>query len=165
MHAPLYIKDTGVGVDPHTHKFLGDHVTDNLTWSLHTSFGVKTAHQRLHFLQSLKRAHLSPSILTTYKGTIESSNQQHLSVAREQQCLRQGGTGESGEVTWKNHWAQTAPCWSPGETTLPIKGNTYGQGSHSPLSQTILPPTLRKKIPSPAKQNKEAQGLLLTSCH
>ena len=72
VHIPLYIEDTDEEIVPHI-KFLGVHVANNLTWSLHTSSTIKKAHQHLHFLRRLKRAHLSPSILTTfYRGTIES---------------------------------------------------------------------------------------------
>ena len=72
VHTPLYIMDTAVGDRRHI-KFLGVCIANNLTWSLHTSSTVKKVHQRLHFLQRLKRAHLSPSIFTTYYiGTTES---------------------------------------------------------------------------------------------
>lgn len=77
-------------------------------------------------------------------------------------CLwHESSTGESGEVSWRNHWEQTATRRGPGQSTLLVKGNTYRQGSHSPLSQPMLPPALRKKIPQLAKQNREAQGQLL----
>ncbi len=54
-------------------KFLGVHITENLTWTTNTISLSKKAQQRLHFLRRLKRASLSPSILTTfYRGTIGS---------------------------------------------------------------------------------------------
>uniref|UniRef100_A0A8C1PH18 Reverse transcriptase domain-containing protein n=1 Tax=Cyprinus carpio TaxID=7962 RepID=A0A8C1PH18_CYPCA len=56
-----------------SYKFLGVHLTENLTWSLNTSSIAKKAQQRLYFLRRLKKAHLPPPILTTfYSGTVES---------------------------------------------------------------------------------------------
>ncbi len=54
-------------------KFLGVHITEDLTWTTNTTSFSKKAQQRLHFLRRLKRASLPPPILTTfYRGTIES---------------------------------------------------------------------------------------------
>jgi len=93
----------------------------------------------------------------------ECANQQHLSVAWEQQRLRQEGTGKSGEVSQKNYWGCTATRWGPGETILPVKGNNNHQGPHSPL--TVFSPPLRQKIPQPTMQNGEAPEQLLPICH
>lgn len=71
-HTPLSIGGTDVEIVQGT-KFLGVHITNDLTWTRHTSYLTKKAHQRLHFLRRLGRAHLPPHILTTfYRGTIES---------------------------------------------------------------------------------------------
>ncbi len=54
-------------------KFLGVHITENLTWTTNTMSLSKKAQQHLHFLPQVKRASLPPPILTTfYRGTIES---------------------------------------------------------------------------------------------
>ncbi len=54
-------------------KFLGVHITEDLTWTTNTMSLSKKAQQRLHFLRRLKRASLPPPILTKfYRGTIES---------------------------------------------------------------------------------------------
>ncbi|KAI4885125.1 hypothetical protein NFI96_011804 [Prochilodus magdalenae] len=54
-------------------KFLGVHISEDLTWSLNSSTMVKKAQQRLYFLRSLKKAHLCPRILVDfYRCTIES---------------------------------------------------------------------------------------------
>ncbi len=54
-------------------KYLGVHITEDLTWTTNTKSISKKAQQRLHFLRRLKRASLPPPILTTfYRGTIES---------------------------------------------------------------------------------------------
>ena len=71
-HTPLLINDTAVEVVSST-KFLGIHITDNLTWSNNTTALVKKAQQRLHFLRRMRRVSLPPPILTTfYRGAIES---------------------------------------------------------------------------------------------
>ncbi|KAK3517512.1 hypothetical protein QTP70_012592 [Hemibagrus guttatus] len=54
-------------------KFLSVHLAEDLTWSLNTSSVTKKAQQHLYFLRRLKKAHLSPLILTAfYRETIES---------------------------------------------------------------------------------------------
>jgi len=53
-------------------KFLGVHITEDLTWNTNSMSLSKKARQRLHFLRRLKKASLPSPILTTfYRGTIE----------------------------------------------------------------------------------------------
>ncbi len=47
-------------------KFLGVHITENLTWTTNTMSLSKKAQQHLHFLPQMKRASLPPPILTTF---------------------------------------------------------------------------------------------------
>ncbi|KAL0161079.1 hypothetical protein M9458_044804, partial [Cirrhinus mrigala] len=71
-HPPLSIDSSAVERVSST-KFLGVHITEDLTWTTNTMSLSKKAQQRLHFLRRLKRASLPPPILTTfYRGTIES---------------------------------------------------------------------------------------------
>ncbi|KAF7711379.1 gastrula zinc finger protein XlCGF28.1-like [Silurus meridionalis] len=71
-HSPLIIDGASVEIVKST-KCLGVHLADNLTWSRNTSSITKKAKQRLYFLRRLRKAHLSPPILTTfYSETIES---------------------------------------------------------------------------------------------
>ncbi len=54
-------------------KFLGVHITEDLTWSAHTDAVLKKAHQRLFFLRRLRKFGMSPSILRSfYTCTVES---------------------------------------------------------------------------------------------
>ena len=54
-------------------KFLGTHISEDLSWSTNTSSLVKKAHQRLYFLRTLKKNHLSTGILSNfYRCAIES---------------------------------------------------------------------------------------------
>ncbi len=71
-HPPLTIDSSTVERVSST-KFLGVHITEDLTWTTNTMSLSKKAQQRLYFLRRLKRASLPPPILTTfYRGTIES---------------------------------------------------------------------------------------------
>ncbi len=71
-HPPLTINSSTVERVRST-KFLGVHITEELTWTTNTMSLSKKAQQRLHFLRRLKIASLPPPILTTfYRGTIES---------------------------------------------------------------------------------------------
>uniref|UniRef100_A0A3P9IH10 Reverse transcriptase domain-containing protein n=1 Tax=Oryzias latipes TaxID=8090 RepID=A0A3P9IH10_ORYLA len=71
-HTPLFINGEEVERVDHI-KFLGIHITSDLTWSLHTSHLVKKAQQRLFFLRKLKRTGLSSQLLGNfYRATFES---------------------------------------------------------------------------------------------
>ena len=71
-HNPLCINNLPVQIVQST-KFLGIHITDDLSWTLNTTHITKKAQQRLYFLRRLRKANLPTSILTTfYRGTIES---------------------------------------------------------------------------------------------
>jgi len=64
-HTPIYIN--GSQVDRVTSfKFLGVHISEDLTWTINTSSLIKKAQQRLYFLRKLKKAHLSPLILKNF---------------------------------------------------------------------------------------------------
>ncbi|KAM3873452.1 C-C chemokine receptor type 5-like [Diretmus argenteus] len=69
-HSPIRINGTEVECVA-TFKFLGVHISEDLSWSLNTSSLVKKAHQRLFFLRRLKKVHLSRQILENfYRCTI-----------------------------------------------------------------------------------------------
>lgn len=54
-------------------KFLGVHISEDLSWTTNTASLVKKAQQRLYFLRKLRRASAPPPIMCTfYRGTIES---------------------------------------------------------------------------------------------
>ncbi len=71
-HTPLYIN--GEGVERVTgFKFLGTHISENLSWTTNTTAIVKKAQQRLYFLCTLKKVNLSQQHLTSfYRCSIES---------------------------------------------------------------------------------------------
>ncbi|KAK3531454.1 hypothetical protein QTP70_020535 [Hemibagrus guttatus] len=71
-HSPLNIDKSNMEIIKST-KFLGVHLTEDLTWSPNTSSITKKAQQCLYVLRRLRKADLPPPILTSfYRGTIES---------------------------------------------------------------------------------------------
>ncbi len=71
-HTPITIDKTPVERVT-SFKFLGVHITEDLTWSAHTDAVLKKAHQRLFFLRRLKKFGTSPRILRSfYTCTVES---------------------------------------------------------------------------------------------
>ncbi len=70
-HTPITIDKTPEWVS--SFKFLGVHITEDLTWSAHTDAVLKKAHQRLFFLRRLRKFGMSPRILRSfYTCTVES---------------------------------------------------------------------------------------------
>ncbi len=54
-------------------KFLGVHITEDLSWTNNTAALAKKAQQRLYFLRKLRRARApAPIMCTFYRGTMES---------------------------------------------------------------------------------------------
>ncbi|KAI4889294.1 hypothetical protein NFI96_000254 [Prochilodus magdalenae] len=72
VHTPITID--GAAVERvSSFKFLGVHITEELTWTEHTTRVVKKAQQRLFFLRRLRRFGMDPRILRTfYTCTVES---------------------------------------------------------------------------------------------
>ncbi len=72
QHAPLTINGATVERVSST-KFLGVHITEDLSWTNNTAALAKKAQQRLYFLRKLRRARAPvPNMCTFYRGTIES---------------------------------------------------------------------------------------------
>ncbi len=72
VHTPITIDKTPVE-RVNSFKFLGIHITEDLTWSAHTDAVLKKAHQRLFFLRQLRKFGMSPSILRSLIScTVES---------------------------------------------------------------------------------------------
>ncbi len=71
-HTPITIDKTPVE-RVSSFKFLGVHITEDLTWSAHTDAVLKKAHQHLFFLRRLRKFGTSPRILRSfYTCTVES---------------------------------------------------------------------------------------------
>ncbi len=70
--APLFINGDCVE-RVHTFKFLGVHISNDMSWSANTSATIKKAQQRLHFLRVLRKNNLGCKLLVSfYRSTIES---------------------------------------------------------------------------------------------
>lgn len=56
-----------------TFKFLGTHISENLTWKHNTNCLIKKAQQRLYFLRVLMKVNLSQQLLISfYRCSVES---------------------------------------------------------------------------------------------
>ncbi|KAG5282896.1 hypothetical protein AALO_G00035910 [Alosa alosa] len=72
QHLPLTI-DGAVVERASSTKFLGVHISEDLSWTTNTASLAKRAQRRLYFLRKLRRASAPPAIMTTfYRCTIES---------------------------------------------------------------------------------------------
>ncbi|KAL0159464.1 hypothetical protein M9458_043189, partial [Cirrhinus mrigala] len=72
QHAPLTINGASVERVSST-KFLGVHITEDLSWTNNTTALAKKSQQRLYFLRKLRRARApAPIMYTFYRGTIEN---------------------------------------------------------------------------------------------
>ena len=72
LHTPLYIGEAEVE-RVKTFKFLGVHISEDLTWSHNTHHTIKKAQQRLYFLRRLRKFGMPAKILCNfYRSTIES---------------------------------------------------------------------------------------------
>ncbi|KAI3354474.1 hypothetical protein L3Q82_018982 [Scortum barcoo] len=68
---PLHQRDYG-GERVNSFRFLGVHISEDLTWTHHTDFITKSARQRLFFLRRLWRLNMDSRILCSfYRCTIE----------------------------------------------------------------------------------------------
>ncbi len=154
-HPPLTIGSSTVERVSST-KFLGVHITEDLTWTTNTMSLSKKAQQRLHFLCRLKRASLPPPILTTfYRGTIESVLTSCITV----------WYGNCSEHDCKDHRCPSPihpghfPC------TMLQQNQQHHEGPHPPLPQSLPAPTIGKTVPehqSPLRQT--AQQLFPPGC-
>ena len=72
MHQPQYIRELEVE-RVSNFKYLGVHISEDLTWKPHVTQLVKKAQQRLYFLRRLRRFGMSSNILNNfYSCVIES---------------------------------------------------------------------------------------------
>ncbi|KAI4876296.1 hypothetical protein NFI96_018083, partial [Prochilodus magdalenae] len=116
VHTPITIN--GASVERvSSFKFLGVHITEELTWSEHTTRVVKKAQQRLFFLRRLKRFGMDPRILRTFNTcTVESTGwcrQLNFVASRGKNNLCQGTLS-------RRHAASVAVCSTP---HAEMKGN------------------------------------------
>lgn len=72
LHSPLLIGEREVERVKHF-KFLGVHISDDITSTHNIQHNIKKSHQRLYFLRRMKKFGMPAKILSNfYRGTIES---------------------------------------------------------------------------------------------
>ncbi len=141
-HSPLTIDSSTVERVSST-KFLGVHITEDLTWT--TMSLSKKAQQHLHFLRRLKRASLPPPILTTfYRGTIESVLTSCITV-----WYGNCSAADRKTLQWTVNTAAkiiSAPPIHPGHfpCTMLQQNQQHREGPHPSLPQSLPAPTIRK---------------------
>ena len=69
VHSPLNINEERVA----NFKYLGTHISVDLTWTTNPTVLVKKALQRLYFLRLLKKAYLSQQILESFSHSLIES--------------------------------------------------------------------------------------------
>ncbi|KAI3352930.1 hypothetical protein L3Q82_019493 [Scortum barcoo] len=98
LPSPLYIGGTAVEVVS-SFRYLGVHISDDLTWSKNTSCLIRKAHQRLYFLRRLRRAGLGSSVLTSFYRCVVESVLSSCIIVWHGSCSagREEGSAEGGE--------------------------------------------------------------------
>ncbi|XP_038144350.1 uncharacterized protein LOC119785667 [Cyprinodon tularosa] len=160
-HTPLLINDSAVEVVSST-KFLGVHITDNLSWSPHIFSLMKKGQQRLHFLSRMKRASLPPPILQTfYRGTIESPLTSYISI----------WSGSCRASDWKSLQRVLRTGEKITGAPLPCIKNITDRRSpdphrpQPPQPWTVFPPGVRQKVPQHLLQKDQTTEQFLPPGH
>ncbi|KAI3375174.1 hypothetical protein L3Q82_021084, partial [Scortum barcoo] len=166
LPSPLYIGGTAVEVVS-SFRYLGVHISDDLTWSKNTSCLIRKAHQRLYFLRRLRRAGLGSSVLTSfYRCVVESVLSSCIIVwhgscsAAEKKALQrvvEGCTEDCGTQSTHHHHGHLhlqmqetdtkGPCLSP--SCLRGGGQTAGEGEEQDhQTEEQSPPVLKRHCTS-----------------
>ncbi len=165
-HPPLTIDSSTVERVSST-KFLGVHITEDLTWTTNTMSLSKKAQQRLQLSPPAEKSK-SP---TTHPHHIlqghhwECADQLHHCLVRELQCCWTADPPADSEHGCKDHRCPSPihpghfPC------TMLQQNQQHREGPHPPLPQSLPAPTIRKTVPehqSPLRQT--AQQLFPPGC-
>ena len=154
-HAPLYINGEGVE-RVQSFKFLGVHISADLSWLVNTSALVKKAQQRLHFLRVLRREHLNTQLLVTfYRSTIESLLTYAVSVWQSS-CTEadRKRLQTVANVAQKNHWLPSAFLKHHLRLQLSQQGPRHPEGHHPPRLPSLQPVALWQALQVHICQNK-----------
>ncbi len=147
-HTPITIDKTPVD-QVNSFKFLGIHITEDLTWSAHTDAVLKKAHQRLFFLRWLRKFGTSPRILRSFSTcTVESiltgciTTWYGNSTAGNRKAL-QKGRANCPPHCWR--WASLPPGYL--HQAVYKESPEDHQWLQPPVPQTALSAALRKTSP------------------
>ncbi len=147
-HTPITIDKTPVE-RVNSFKFLGIHITEDLTWSAHTDAVLKKAHQRLFFLRRLRKFGTSPRILRSfYTCTVESILTGCITAwfgnhtAGNRKALKKG-RANCPPHCWR--WASLPPGHQ--HQAVYKESQEVHQGLQPPVPQSALSAALRKTSP------------------
>ncbi len=132
-HPPLTI-DTSTVERVSSTKFLGVHITEDLTWTTNTKSISKKAQQRLHFLRRLKRASLPPPILTTFYRVPLRACWPAASLSGTETAVQQTARPSSGQWTplQKSLVPLSPPSWTFSLHDAPAKQKVSWRTSPTP---------------------------------
>ncbi len=132
-HTPITIDKTPVE-RVNSFKFLGVHITKDLTWSAHTDAVLKKAHQRLFFLRRLRKFGTSPRILRSfYTCTVESILTGCITATLLEVSFPPSRTSTPGNVQGKPGGLSKTPATRPTDCSL-----RFLQGDVSAASDPAL---------------------------
>ncbi|KAI4876106.1 hypothetical protein NFI96_006461 [Prochilodus magdalenae] len=156
-HLPLNVGGSAVEL-VFSYRYLGVHLSNNLTWSNNTSSLVRKAHQRLYFLWRLRRVGLGSSVLTSfYRCVVESVLCSSINVwhgscsAADRKALQRlvkAAQSPASEALWEVESGIPGSVTSP---TSPRKGVQGRRGTRTSMAMTTHSTTqIRKDTPGPA---------------
>ncbi len=165
QHAPLTINGATVERVSST-KFLGVHITEDLSWTNNTAALAKKALQRLYFLRKLRKARAPASIMCTfYRGTIESiltSLQSLCGMALATHPAARPFTTHS-ESSWEDCWCPLSP---PSRTfaapVSPAKPSAL-QVIHPPDTQLLQSAAIMEETAESLGEDQQTEGQLHSS--
>ncbi|KAK2920625.1 hypothetical protein Q8A73_000110 [Channa argus] len=105
-HQPLFIRELEVE-KVSNFKYLGVHITEDLTWTPHVTQLVKKAQQRLYFLRRLRKFGMSPKILSNFYSCVIESLPAGVDSAMNQCEDREEGVPPSKTTLCGGHESQT----------------------------------------------------------
>ncbi|KAI4876081.1 hypothetical protein NFI96_005743 [Prochilodus magdalenae] len=145
-HLPLHVGGSAVEVVS-SYRYLGVHLSNNLTWSNNTSSLVRKGTPAALLPQAVEASwarELGPHLLLQMCGG-ERSMLQHQRVARKLLCCRQESSAEGGEGC--TEVCRSQPPHHHGHLHLQMQeeGHLHHEGPHSPSTLTVCPAPLRQE--------------------
>ena len=141
-----------------SYKFLGTHISADMSWTTNTSSLVRKAHQRLFFLRTLRKNQLSSAIMEL----LLLRNRKHpdqlcRSVVWELLCCGAQGTAAGGE-NCPAHYRDSTTCHrAHPEETLSAWSSQHPQGLLSPSLHTVFSTALRQAFQEPPDQDQQTK--------
>ncbi len=160
-HAPLTSNSATVK-RLNVEKFLGVHITEDLSWTNNTTALAKKAHQRLYFLRKLRRARApAPLMCTFYRGTIESILTSCITVwygAFNTSCRKslQRIVRAAEKICWCLSPLPPGHLQHPSHPQSPL----HCRWSHPPNTQLLQSAAIRKETAESPGQDQQTEGQL-----